>query len=293
MAALLAPACSNAHYVADADAEVASVLTRGTADTLGDREAKVLRPELTPLPPPDQPGEAGSGEKAAAPPSLPGAPPRTFNLSEALSTAVQCNRDFLARREGLYRSGLSIALTRFQFGPQFTSAVHYLWPRNEAGAESHQVGGSLAATQILPTGGQLGLSTGVDAQWPLGPGSGDPTWSSSAGVSLTQPLLRGAGHDIAYEPLTAAEREFAYAIRDFELFREQFSIGIAKQYFDLVSVKKTLANQDANYDAAVFDRRKAEAMQLVGRNAEKDVFLARRREIDTKDQLLNARAAYD
>ena len=55
------------------------------------------------------------------------------------------------------------------------------------------------------------------------------------------------------ELLTQSERELVYAVRDFEVFREGFSIGVARTYFDLQSQRKTLANQDANYQAAVFE----------------------------------------
>jgi outer membrane protein TolC len=297
VAACLATACSSAWFVADADAEVAHALRAADEATLAGREETVLQPELAPAPPPpapDRPPDQPAPEPDEKPePKLPGEPPRRFDLREALAQAVQYSREFQTRREGLYESGLSITLARFQFGPQFTSAVNYLWSKNEAGNESHRAGGTVQASQILPTGGNLAVNAGLDAQWPVGPGSGDPVYGSVAGISLTQPLLRGAGYDIAWEPLTQAERSFTYAIRDFELFREEFSITIARQYFNLVSQRRQLKNEDANYDNAVFDRRKAEALQLVGRNEEKDVFLARRREIEAKDQLLDARANYD
>jgi outer membrane protein TolC len=289
VASCLLVACSAASYAADADREVYRALQEATTSSLGDRERTVLRPEAEPLPatPSTDP------QKAVPEPSLPGKPPEHFDLRRALATAVRDNRDMLSRREGLYRSGLSISLTRFQFGPQFAAAVDYLWPRNEAGAESHQAGGSLSASQILPTGGSIALSSGIDASWPIVPGPDVASYGTSAGVTITQPLLRGFGHAVAWEGLIQAERDLIYAVRDFELFREDFSIRIAQQFFELSSQKKTLANEDANYDAAVFDRKKAEALLQVGRNTEKEVFLARRREITAKDQLINARADYD
>src|SRR5436190_293415 len=103
-------------------------------------------------------------------------------------------------------------------------------------------------------------------------------YGTSAGVTLSQPLLRGAGHDIAWEPLTQAERSLTYAIRNYEECRERFSIDIAREYYDLLTQQKTLANEDLNYANAVFDRRKAEALLQVGRNTDDQVFRARRTE---------------
>ena len=304
-------ACSSSSYVDDADTEVAKILDDAHRRTLGEREAWVIRPteeapKAAESPSPAMPTElvkAAAAEdragNAPAPSSSepvpqPVPPPSdVYDLPRALATAVTQNRGFLARREGLYRDGLSYSLTRFQFGPQFAAAISYLWPHAENGAESHQTSATASASQILPTGGTLALTGGLDASWPFGPGSGDAAYGSNAAISLTQPLLRGFGYEVSHEALTQAERELTYRIRDFEDFREGFSIEVAQRFFALTSQKQTLANEDRNYEAAVFDREKAEALLRVGRYSEIEVFRARRREIDAKDQLINAQAAYD
>ncbi len=288
-------ACSSNAYVADADREVGAILGEANDRVLGGRAAWVQQPELAPpTPPQSAPGTTPDATPAPTTPAAAAPPaPESFDLTRALATAVQQNREFLARREGLYQQGLSISLTRFQFGPQFAAAVSYLWPDREGGGAQHGGGVSLSASQILPTGGTLALNGGLDAAFPYGPGAGPDGYGTSLGVSLSQPLLRGAGYEVSHEALTAAERQLTYAVRDFELYRENFSIQIARQFFDLTSQQKTLANEDRNYESAVFDRGKAEALQQVGRNTEQEVFRARRREIEAKDQLINARAAYD
>ena len=257
-------------------------------------EAKVpeaKEPEVKPDAPKPEPQQP-AGETPPAP-QKPKEGVEVYDLTRTLATAVRQNRDFLTRKESLYREGLSISLTRFNFGPQFAAAVSYLWPKSEGGTGSHQAGGSLTASQLLPTGGTLSLSSGYNTEWPFGPGLGDTIYSSSVSVAFSQPLLRGAGYDISHEPLTQAERQLTYAIRDFEDFREGFSIDIARRFFELGSQRKTLANEDLRYDQAVFDRGKAEALLQVGRNLETEVFLARRNEIQAKDRLISARAAYD
>jgi outer membrane protein TolC len=220
--------------------------------------------------------------------------PAVVDLQQVLALAVQQNREFLTRRESLYREGLSISLTRFQFGPQFSSALSYLWPRSEGGFESHRAGTTLSASQLLPTGGTLSLTGAFDADWPFDRGAiDDPAFGSSVGVTLSQPLLRGAGYDLSHESLTQAERQLVYAIREFEIFRENFTIQIAQRFFQLSSQRQTLTNEEKNLERAEFDRRQAEALLQVGRKAELEVFLARRREIEARDQLIDATAAYD
>ena len=71
-----------------------------------------------------------------------------------------------------------------------------------------------------------------------------------------------------------------------------FSIDAARRFFDLVSQKKTLVNEEANFTQAEFDRRKAEALLQVDRIKEQDLFRARTREINAEDGLIEARARY-
>ncbi len=292
VAALLA-ACSTASYTEDADREVGDLLGKAEHDVLGDRREWIVQPQAP------EPAKAASPDAPQGSSPAPTEPAplvqtaESYDLQRALGTAVRLNREFLVRRESLYRQGLSASFTRFQFGPQFASVVSLLWPDGEGAASQPQSSVGLQARQILPTGGTLGVSGSVDGLWPYGQGAGDNSYGSSLGLSLTQPLLRGAGYEVSHEALTQTERELVYAIRDFELFRETFSIQIAQRFFELASQRKTLANEDANYEGAVFDRGKAEALRQVGRNAEQEVFRARRREIEAKDQLINARADYD
>jgi outer membrane protein TolC len=286
--------CSAASYANDADAEVAEILGEADRAVLGNRESWIIQPK---------PSEPEAKEPAPLEPKEPGPPPvaapspppvaETYDLAKALATAVTQNREYLARKESLYRQGLSHSLAKFDYGPRFNSTVAYVWSDQEDSPGSQRSAATLSVSQILPTGGTLALTSSVDGLWPYGGGANDPTYGSSVGAALTQPLLRGAGYEVSHEALTAADRELVYAIRDFELYRESFSIGIARTFFDLVSQRKTLANEDANYQRAVFDRGKAEALFNVGRNKDQEVFRARRREIEAKSQLINARAAYD
>jgi outer membrane protein TolC len=98
---------------------------------------------------------------------------------------------------------------------------------------------------------------------------------------------------VSHEALTQGERSIVYAVRDFELFREDFSIGIARDFFDLVSQKQRLANLEQNWRDAQFDQTKAEALRQVDRNQDEDVFLARRRVINAETDLLSARTSYE
>ncbi|MCR9243787.1 MAG: TolC family protein [bacterium] len=303
--------CSAGFWVEDADREVGSLLDGGITDVLDIRRQRLLHPEPLPEPEPvPQPTPDGDGETESATdpaaggsgaaggpegdpaPMLPIETAEVFDLERSLRTAVKYNREYQSQREQLYSAGLSTSLARFNFGPQFNSTVSSLWSDSELASPQSEIGASLGVSQILPTGGTLALTSSANAVWPYGSQGLLDSYSSSVNASITQPLLRGAGYVPSHEPLTQAERSLIYSVRDFVLFRENFSIRIARSYYDLVFQRRRLAIEDTNLEGAVFDRRKAEALYQVERNTDLEVFRARRREIVARDQLIAVRAAY-
>jgi len=280
LALFAAPACTSAWYAASADREVGALLRTRTDEVLGDRESWVIQPETA---------AARSDAPAAEPPaeSPPAAAefsdiPDEVDLETALRTAVQLNRDYLDREEALYLQGLGTTRANFDFGPQLAASINPFASKIEKSPTVDDLQANVSASQILPTGGNLSVTSNYTTD----------NQGRTLGLGLAQPLLRGFGYEVSHEALTQAQRSLIYEIRSFELFRQDFSIGIAQRYFDLVTQKRTLENDQANVDQATFDREKAEALFKVGRNDQQDIFRARRREIETDDQLIDARTRY-
>lgn len=212
------------------------------------------------------------------------------DLDGALQLAFEHNRELLDRRESLASSGLSLASAQFAVGPQWAATLGYRWADGENANESNTGSIDASVSQLLPTGGTLTLRSGLDASWPEL--NRERSYDTDVAVELSQPLLRGFGYEVSHESLTRAERELVYALRDFELFRQRLSIDIVGAYYDLVSQRQTLNNQEENLLQARFDRKKAEALLQVDRNNDEQVFRARRREVQAEADLINARAAY-
>jgi outer membrane protein TolC len=278
-------------HVADADREVARVLREYQSRTLGSRASSIRQPEPAKAPPESQPATA------TQPASTPAGEVLVLDLAGALEIAFTSSRDFLDQKESLYLSGLGFTLTRHDFGPLLNSTISYLWNDAEQQIGGDSLNASLSGSQIMPTGGNVTVSGSLSGarendRLPLATQRRDFRYDSTVGVSLRQPLLRGAGYEVSHEALTQGERNLVYAVRSFELFREDFSIRVADAFFQLVSQKQRLANDEQNYLDAVYDRRKAEALRAVDRNQDDDVFLARRREIEAEDALLVSRTAY-
>ncbi|MBL4844098.1 MAG: TolC family protein [Planctomycetes bacterium] len=261
-------------HAENADAEVADILAAGRAQEAELRSIQHPRP----------------AEIAAVDSRFLGPETQRLTLAEALAIAVKNNRGYRSQKETLYQEGLALTQTRFDFGPRLSSTLSYIWSDDEfgVGVQSASAGGTVS--QILPTGGTASLSGSLSASYPEG--RTDQSFGTSVSLDLDQPLLRGAGRAVSHERLTQAERTLVYALRTFELFRQDFSIDLAQSYYDLVSQQQTLNNQVRTYDEAVYDRKKAEALRQVDRNSDEQVFRARRREVVTQNGLINARARY-
>ena len=286
---------------ADANREVAAVLADYQNRVLGERAQWVRRPadSAAKQASATQPSEAQAGlavaESETAPP--PEREVRLLDRRGALEQAFASGRDILDAREAIYLNGLGWTLTRYNFGPILNSTISYVWNDAEDAIASDALAATFGINQILPLGGQVAVNSRLNAGRSADPSPFDLNqrflYDSSASVTWTQPLLRGAGYEASHEALTQGERNLIYAVRAFELFRQDFAIRVANAYYQLVSQKTRLANDEQNYTDAVFDRKKAEALRKVDRNEDDDVFLARRREIEAEDALLVARTDYE
>lgn len=285
---------------ADADREVAAVLAEYQSRVLGDRAQWVRRPAAQPVEPASttqsskaQPGATNAKYETAPPqPEV-----RILDRRSALEQAFASGRDILDAREAIYLNGLGWTLTRYNFGPLLNSTISYVWNDAEDASASDALAATFGLNQILPLGGQVAVNSSLNAGRANDPSLFDLNqrflYDSSVRVNWTQPLLRGAGYEASHEALTQGERSLIYAVRAFELFRQDFAIRVANAYYQLVGQKTRLANDEQNYTDAVFDREKAEALRKVDRNEDDDVFLARRREIEAEDALLVARTDYE
>jgi len=277
---MLVAGCTADAYEHQADEAVQAILNEGTGRTLGGREESAQRPEVRPAAPPPAPEV----------PADPVGPPRgaeVLTLADSLELAIEGNRDHITRKEGLYLTALALTSTRHTYSPLVAAALSYIFAGSDEGPDAHTPALSMSLSKLLPTGGTVSVA-GLTSFTSLG----EDQFSSSASVRLTQPLLRGAGYEVAYEALTQGERNLVYAIRDYELYREDFSIDVARRFYDLVQQRQATENQRRNLEGFVFGRKQAEALFSVGRTSELEVLRARRSELTSQNSLIEAEESY-
>ena len=111
-------------------------------------------------------------------------------------------------------------------------------------------------------------------------------------LKLTQPLMRGAGAEIAAEVLTQAERDVVYAVRTYSHYQKTFAIETVAEYFRVLQSKDAVRNSYGNYLNLQKARDRAEAMAEAERLPKYQVDQARQTELSARVNYLKAVEEY-
>ena len=281
--AVLLAGCSAKHYRKSADKEVYKIIQEKQKAAFGStnafsaetryslrKPADIKAPEITQ----DRMQETN----------------QVLTLPDALRLAFENNRTFQFRKENLYLSALTLTAQRFAFTPQFFARSTAEGARDSDGSMSLGVRSAAGMDMLLKTGGQISLDLANNLLHFYTGGSGNSAFST-IGLTLTQPLLRGAGAKIIAENLTQAERNVIYEIRDFSYFQDTFAFDIVTTYFRLVQQQDTVRNQYNNFLSRVALRERSEALAF-DRLAPFQADLARQEELSARNSYILAVERY-
>lgn len=214
-----------------------------------------------------------------------------IDLNAALRLATQYSRSLQSKREQLYLSGLDVLAATRQFEPQCSGTLDYVLNKGSDGDTPRTGALGLKSSVILPTGGKLSASAGTQAG--MSNSFNSAIYDTTANVELRQPLLAGAGYEASHEPLTQARRGLVYALRSFALERQDFSIGIMENYYNLVIQKAVLENTRLNVQQATYLRKRSEALFKIRRAPSIDVLRAQQQELTARNGLLQTESEYE
>ena len=162
----------------------------------------------------------------------PSAKPFMLNLEQIVELGFINSREFQTIREQLYLTALLVTAERFAFIAQ--PFVTERWSASAAAGNSAdgQTNRWLSSTttgftKAFSTGALLLMNFANQTVYNLGGGSLGMTSVSNVSLDFVQPFLAGGGRAVALEPLTQAERNLVYAIRDFYRFRQEFFVFFA------------------------------------------------------------------
>ena len=219
--------------------------------------------------------------------------PEVLDLQSALVIATKLNRSYKGQRESLFLSALDLGVTRRDFlRPVFSGSASF--NASDGNDQDYQevTGLSIGGSPLLFTGARVSLDASSSLVHTVDPVLPNQSTAGSVSISVSQPLIRGAGHDIAFEALTQAERNLLYQARDFELYRQNFFIRITEQYYGLISQEKQLANTRENIVGQSFAWEQAKALFRLGRGSSLDVFRAEQAYLEAQNSALNSEQAF-
>ena len=186
--------------------------------------------------------------------------------------------DFLANSPGVAAGLESLTGNSFDFLRQFTDVVDAAAAISGANVQDFRVEDeqSIAgATQfgmdwLLKSGGRLAVNITSNFLRFVTGDSRDAAASVLTG-SFTQPLLRGAGRDVAMEVLTQAERDVLYELRDFTRFRKTFAVRVARSYYAVLTARDQVRNTFLGLQASEQNLERQQALAAEGLTTPADV----------------------
>jgi outer membrane protein TolC len=211
-----------------------------------------------------------------------------INLDQALDLGFALNKDYQLQRERLYLQALSLTADRYRYTPIFSASANstYAWdnrltdgstdpfaadaealislPASVVSADERlRSDASLGTRLLLRGGGQIALNL-TSNFLRFVTGDMDSNASSALVGSFTQPLLRGAGSDIAAETLMQAERDLLYQLREFTRYRQTLAVRITTQYYTVLEARDTVRNNFAGLSATLSSLERERAFQAEG-----------------------------
>ncbi|KPL27399.1 MAG: hypothetical protein AMJ72_09100 [Acidithiobacillales bacterium SM1_46] len=152
-----------------------------------------------------------------------------LNIGSALQLAYVHSPSHQNQLETLYLSALDVTTERFRLDTQFFGGYGAEYAHNGSLKNDQVTLGADPTLQVrrrFATAGELlvGFANSFVVEFS---GSGASFASSLANVSFIQPLLRGAGRDVALEQLTIVERALLANLRAYHQYRQGFYTLVA------------------------------------------------------------------
>ena len=213
-----------------------------------------------------------------------------LSLENALCVAARNDRGYQELKEDIFNAALDLDLARHRFETSFSGMLLSALSGNFDGDGRYDGGGSSGFTRRFESGATMAGRLAFDVAQLL-----HDDWNSTGfkgDLSMTMPLMRGAGKEIVREPLTQAERNLVYAIRAFEDYRQLFSVEVASAYFKVLENAQQVVNARDNSERLADNNRRAQMMFEAGRMQRIQVDQSKTDVLDAEQSLISRHRAY-
>ena len=253
--------------------------------------------QLTPIPHWPEPIDSVQAEEdAPAQDMSDDVPPLILDLTAALEVGAANSRDYQDRKEDIYRAALSMDVEAFRFRNTYLGTIESTFTDDRSGDEGDTRGivgsAAMGASRTLRTGAELSSRIMFDLVRLLTMDR-DSAYGIMADMSVTIPLLRGAGRHVVTEPLTQAERNVMYAMYTFENFKRGYAVRVATEYLQVLQQLDQVRNAADNYERVAVSAERARRLGDAGRLPEIQVDQAQQEELRARDRWLSASSTYE
>lgn len=186
----------------------------------------------------------------------------SLSLADAVTMGLRGNADLrgeflnssmseadVARNRGIYDPVLTVSVTGT--GTSVPSAVNGGVPGSDAGMDKNG-NASIGISQMMPTGGTVTAFTqsGLSVSGIPTPGFSSRYWQSTAGVTVTQPLLKNAGKMMTEINITLAKSALKDSLEHFRSVAADTVYSIISSYNRLYALRRTLDSKKQSLETA-------------------------------------------
>lgn len=213
-----------------------------------------------------------------------------ISLADALKLGARGNRRYQTLKEAVYLKAIALDTERYVFDTTFSGMLlGALAGEPEIYQNTAEAGGG--AARKFENGTTVAGNLAVDVMRML-----RDDWHSfglSGDLTVSVPLLRGAGRDIVREPLTQAERNLAYAILTFTRYRQTYALSISKAYYNVLEYAQNRRNSDDNAYRLEQNWQRAEMMFKAGRMDRIQVDQAKTDLLNARQTIITTQQSYE
>lgn len=214
----------------------------------------------------------------------------TLSLTDVMCVAARNDRTYQRLKEAVFSAALDLDYEQYQFETSFSGMMLGLLS-GDPNAEKATGRGTAGFDRKLENGAEISGRLAVDVVSLL-----QDDWRSlglTGDLTMSLPLMRGAGREIVREPLTQAERNLVYAIRTFEHYRQTYAVTVATSYFSVLEFAQRLKNALDNERNLTENSRRADMMFDAGRMQRIQVDQARSDLLDANESVILTRKNYE
>ena len=220
--------------------------------------------------------------------------PLKLSLLQSLQVGAQNSFEYQTEKEKIFQAALELDLEEDAFKNTFIGQMESLLKRDGRGDErltGTENSGSIDLSKKLKSGLEFSTAIAVNLANLLTPGKAS-SLGITADMTISIPLLRGAGRHIVTESLTQAERDVVYAIYEFERFKKTFAVDVARAYLETLKQLDRVKNAGENYRSVIASARRSRRLADAGRIPEIEVDQTVQSELRARDRWISVQLAF-